>query len=419
MQISQLLRHKGREVATIAGSESVRTALGLLAEKGIGALVVSTDGRHVEGIVSERDVARGLHEHGAGLLAEPVSSLMTAQVHTCPPSASVHDLAQTMTDHRVRHVPVVDDDGVLVGIVSIGDVVKARLDELEDEQQAHGRLHPERLRRRRGRPLTGRARPAASGRAARRTVRRVDERRRGVLSGLGAYALWGLFPLYFPLLEPATGLEIVAHRVLWSLLFVGLLLFVLRRWSHVRAAVADRRTLLVLAGAAVLIAANWLIFVYGVNSGHVVETSLGYFINPLVSVLLGVVVLRGAAAAAAVDGGGHRRGRGRRADRRLRPAAVDRAEPGAHLRPVRPDEEAREGGGGAGALRGDGARRPPGRRGPRACCTGPGSGTFGAGRPGASRCSWPAPERPRRSRCCCSPRPPAASRCRPWACCNT
>jgi CBS domain-containing protein len=135
VQISQLLRHKGREVATIAASESVRTALGLLAEKGIGALVVSSDGRHVEGIVSERDVARGLHEHGAGLLAEPVSSLMTAQVHTCPPSASVHDLAQTMTDHRVRHVPVVDDDGELIGIVSIGDVVKARLDELESEQR--------------------------------------------------------------------------------------------------------------------------------------------------------------------------------------------------------------------------------------------------------------------------------------------
>jgi chloramphenicol-sensitive protein RarD len=109
-------------------------------------------------------------------------------------------------------------------------------------------------------------------------------------SGLGAYALWGLFPLYFPLLKPAGGLEIVAHRLLWSLLFVGLLLTVVRRWSLVRAAAADRRTLLVLAGAAVLISANWLVFVYGVNSGHVVETSLGYFINPLVSVLLGVAV---------------------------------------------------------------------------------------------------------------------------------
>jgi len=134
VQISQLLKHKGREVATIDGSESVRTALGVLAEKGIGALVVSGDGKRIDGIVSERDVARGLHEHGAGLLAEPVSSVMTVQVHTCTPQASVHDLAQTMTDHRVRHVPVVEDD-VLIGIVSIGDVVKARLDELEEERK--------------------------------------------------------------------------------------------------------------------------------------------------------------------------------------------------------------------------------------------------------------------------------------------
>ena len=135
MQISQLLRRKGHEVATIPGSETVRSALALLADKGIGALVVSSDGRRVEGILSERDVARGLHDHGAGLLAEPISSVMTAQVHTCSPDASVHDLAQTMTDHRVRHVPVVDDDGALIGIVSIGDVVKARLDELEDERK--------------------------------------------------------------------------------------------------------------------------------------------------------------------------------------------------------------------------------------------------------------------------------------------
>ncbi|SFE12947.1 CBS domain-containing protein [Blastococcus tunisiensis] len=134
MQISQLLRRKGPEVATIDGTESVRTALAVLAEKGIGALVVSPDGRRIDGIVSERDVARGLHEHGAGLLGEPVSSVMTAQVHTCPPTASVHDLALTMTDKRVRHVPVVAD-GALVGIVSIGDVVKARLDELEEERR--------------------------------------------------------------------------------------------------------------------------------------------------------------------------------------------------------------------------------------------------------------------------------------------
>jgi chloramphenicol-sensitive protein RarD len=120
----------------------------------------------------------------------------------------------------------------------------------------------------------------------------VDERRAGVGAGLGAYALWGLFPLYFPLLEPAGGLEIVAHRVAWSLLFVGLLLTVRRNWGQVRAAVRRPRSLLVLAAAAVLIAVNWLVYVYAVNSGHVVEASLGYFINPLVSVVLGVFVFR-------------------------------------------------------------------------------------------------------------------------------
>ena len=120
----------------------------------------------------------------------------------------------------------------------------------------------------------------------------MDERRIGVLAGLGAYVLWGAFPLYFPLLEPAGGLEIVAHRVVWSLLFVALLLTVIRSWPLVRAAVAHPRTLLVLAAAAVLIAVNWLVYVYAVNSGHVVEASLGYFINPLVSVVLGVVVFR-------------------------------------------------------------------------------------------------------------------------------
>jgi chloramphenicol-sensitive protein RarD len=119
----------------------------------------------------------------------------------------------------------------------------------------------------------------------------VDDRRPGLAFGLGAYALWGLFPLYFPLLEPAGGLEIVAHRVVWSLVFIGLLLTVVRGWARVRAAVVNRRAMLILVGAALLISGNWLIFVYGVNSGQVVETSLGYFINPLVSVLLGVVVL--------------------------------------------------------------------------------------------------------------------------------
>ncbi|MGY1812924.1 CBS domain-containing protein [Blastococcus sp. SYSU D00820] len=134
MQISQVLRRKGAEVATVDRGTSVRAALEVLARKGIGALVVSPDGRAIEGIVSERDVVRALDARGAGLLAEPVEALMTAEVRTCVPTASVHDLARTMTDHRIRHVPVVDEAGLLLGIVSIGDVVKARLDELEEER---------------------------------------------------------------------------------------------------------------------------------------------------------------------------------------------------------------------------------------------------------------------------------------------
>ena len=134
VQIAQLLRHKGAEVATIDGARDVRSALALLAEHGIGALVVSADGRRIDGILSERDIARGLHERGAELLAHPVSDVMTPDVHTCMPGATVTDLAQLMTEQRVRHVPVVED-GALVGIVSIGDVVKARLDELETERR--------------------------------------------------------------------------------------------------------------------------------------------------------------------------------------------------------------------------------------------------------------------------------------------
>lgn len=133
MQIAQVLRRKGRRVATVDAGASVRSALALLAEEGIGALVVSPDGRRIEGIVSERDIARGLHERGAALLGDPVSSVMTADVHTCHAGASVHDLARLMTDERVRHVPVVED-GVLAGIVSIGDVVSSRIRQLEHDR---------------------------------------------------------------------------------------------------------------------------------------------------------------------------------------------------------------------------------------------------------------------------------------------
>jgi CBS domain-containing protein len=92
VQISQVLRRKGRNVATVDGAESVRTALEQLARLGVGALVVSADGKHIDGIVSERDVARGLHERGAELLSDPVSSLMTADVHTCRPDSRLDEL---------------------------------------------------------------------------------------------------------------------------------------------------------------------------------------------------------------------------------------------------------------------------------------------------------------------------------------
>jgi chloramphenicol-sensitive protein RarD len=117
----------------------------------------------------------------------------------------------------------------------------------------------------------------------------VSSERRGVLLGVTAYLTWGLFPLYWPLLEPAGALEILAHRVVWSLLFVGGLLLVLRRASG--GLPRDRRRLGLLALAGVVIAVNWGIYIWGVNHKHVVETSLGYFVNPLVTVALGVVVL--------------------------------------------------------------------------------------------------------------------------------
>ncbi|WP_374102001.1 EamA family transporter RarD [Arthrobacter sp. ISL-5] len=114
----------------------------------------------------------------------------------------------------------------------------------------------------------------------------------GVLFGIGAYGLWGLLPLYFFVLQPASAVEIVANRVVWSLLFCVLLITVTRTWRVLGAAFRNRSVLLTLAIAAGLIAVNWLTYTYGVTTGQAVEASLGYFINPLVSVLLGVFVLK-------------------------------------------------------------------------------------------------------------------------------
>ncbi|MGF1647070.1 MAG: CBS domain-containing protein [Kineosporiaceae bacterium] len=133
MRISHILRRKGRDVATIASHETVRALVERLAEHRVGALVVTDDGRSVDGIVSERDVVRGLRVTGAALLEAPVASIMTSEVHTCEPSATVDELMRLMTDRRFRHVPVVEADA-LVGIVSIGDVVKHRIDQLQDER---------------------------------------------------------------------------------------------------------------------------------------------------------------------------------------------------------------------------------------------------------------------------------------------
>jgi chloramphenicol-sensitive protein RarD len=115
---------------------------------------------------------------------------------------------------------------------------------------------------------------------------------RGLAFGIAAYALWGVLPLFFLLLRPATAFEIVAWRIVLSLIFCALLLTVTRGWPALMVIVRDRRTSLILGGAGLLILVNWLVYVYATLSGHVVEAALGYFTNPIVTVLLGVFVLR-------------------------------------------------------------------------------------------------------------------------------
>ena len=143
MLISDILRSKisrksgevtGSKVATIAPDATVRALLAELAAYNFGALVVSADGSTIAGIVSERDVVRRLNEQGGALLTESVSSIMTVDVHTCRSGDDVAAIRQTMTDRRIRHLPVVDG-GKLVGLVSIGDVVKSTISELEAEKE--------------------------------------------------------------------------------------------------------------------------------------------------------------------------------------------------------------------------------------------------------------------------------------------
>ncbi|HEY4455182.1 MAG TPA: CBS domain-containing protein [Pseudonocardiaceae bacterium] len=142
MRISDLLRDKGSAVATVSPTTTISELLGVLSKYNIGASVV-TDGDNVVGIVSERDIVRRLQESGAALLGAAVGEIMTRNVVTCSPNDSVDSLAATMTERRIRHMPVVSS-GQLAGIVSIGDVVKSRISQLETDREqlesyiAHG-----------------------------------------------------------------------------------------------------------------------------------------------------------------------------------------------------------------------------------------------------------------------------------------
>jgi CBS domain-containing protein len=133
VKIADVLKNKGAGVLTVGPDTSVADLLASLVTRNVGAMVVVADGEPV-GIVSERDVVRRLHEHGAELLGRPVSDIMTAHIITCTPGDDLDSLTVLMTTNRVRHVPVLDD-GHLSGIVSIGDVVKTRMEELEAQQE--------------------------------------------------------------------------------------------------------------------------------------------------------------------------------------------------------------------------------------------------------------------------------------------
>jgi len=136
MHVQAILSRKGADVATVEAGAALARAVELLRERGVGALVVSDDGCIIEGIISERDVVRRLANDGVAALDTNVALVMTREVTTCRPEDDLDHLARLMTDKRIRHVPVVDDKGALMGIVSIGDVVKQRLDHLESENQA-------------------------------------------------------------------------------------------------------------------------------------------------------------------------------------------------------------------------------------------------------------------------------------------
>ena len=135
MLIADILSAKGSGVETVAVDATLQDAIGILARQKIGALLISRDGRRIDGILSERDIVRRLAVEGIDLATERVGDLMVSNVHTCRPEATVSQVMRLMDEKHIRHVPVVADDDVLAGVVSIRDIVNARLQEAETERQ--------------------------------------------------------------------------------------------------------------------------------------------------------------------------------------------------------------------------------------------------------------------------------------------
>jgi CBS domain-containing protein len=136
MNVEHILARKGREVKTIRPNVSVAEALRRLRAEGIGSLVVSENGTNLAGILSDRDILNAIADHGIDVLGESVRGVMTERVFTCSRDDRVSALMALMTDRRIRHVPVVEKDGRLCGMISIGDVVKQRLDDIQGEADA-------------------------------------------------------------------------------------------------------------------------------------------------------------------------------------------------------------------------------------------------------------------------------------------
>ena len=142
MNVQSILTAKGTDVTTVTPDVSLAQAAADLRDRGVGALFVSSDGTTIAGIISERDVVRAIAAHGASALGRTVASAMSTDVITCRAEDSVESLMASMTDRRIRHLPVVDARGALGGSVSIGDIVKQRLGQLESENQAlHEYVH--------------------------------------------------------------------------------------------------------------------------------------------------------------------------------------------------------------------------------------------------------------------------------------